>query len=389
MRFIYLFLVICNISFGQNIKSSVVLNKENNEPLEFVSVYNALDHTATNKEGRFSFSSSLDSIYFYKVGYQKLNTTFNTTQDTIFLEKNIFKLDEVIVSNEKSLLEKIKDSIKTNYVLTPYNEKFFLRALLKTNGDISRLQDIQGKLKRKTSLYTRKIDITKKDYAVEITNMRKIGIATDEEYSYFVFPSFYDLLLSFVRLNATGDNFVLTKKYFDNGKKIKWEFSSVFNEDEINISGYYIVNLEDMAFEYFNLKSNPLNPKFTINKKFKYRTTYYEIETVFKKDKENDKYFIELAKFNTNVESSLKDESKLNIYNATFLLSSSNNFEDLEVKSNIKEDRDIFKLNYKYDEDFWNEQNQLLLTNEMLEFIEKMKVIDKQNNKIRIKTNIK
>jgi hypothetical protein len=56
----------------------------------------------------------------------------------------------------------------------------------------------------------------------------------------------------------------------------------------------------------------------------------------------------------------------------------------MKVKSNINENKDIFKLDYQYNSEFWKEENQLLLTREMTDFIKKLKSDD---NEFKIKSN--
>ena len=75
--------------YAQYSTSAIVLDSEDNSPLEFVGIYNSKDHTMTNADGRFQFSSSLDSIIVYSVGYDKLTTTSQKIKDTINLNKSV------------------------------------------------------------------------------------------------------------------------------------------------------------------------------------------------------------------------------------------------------------------------------------------------------------
>ncbi|TLP80987.1 carboxypeptidase-like regulatory domain-containing protein [Maribacter sp. ACAM166] len=141
-------------TYSQNRRSGIVLVEADKSPMEFVGIYNGTEHTMTNADGRFLFSSTSDSITIYRPGYDKRSTSFQKVSDTIYLQKSVLELNEVTVTNEKTLWQKVKDSIKSNYALYPYKEKFLLRGVLRYNGEITRIQDIQGKLKRKTLLYT-------------------------------------------------------------------------------------------------------------------------------------------------------------------------------------------------------------------------------------------
>lgn len=384
--FLIFFCFSLTICFSQNQHQGIVVDADSKEPIEFASIYNKEDHTITNADGRFLFSSNLDSVYIYNLGHKKIGATFKQLKDTIYLEKNLFELDEVVVTNIKTTFQKVQKAVAKNYSLEPYKEKFFLRGVLKYNDTITRIQDIQGKLERKTLLYHNNIKRTNKDYTIELTNMRKIGIVKDANNVYFNFPTFYGLFSEFVRINATGDGFTLTENYFDDGKKIKLKFDSNNTNEVYNISGYYMINTENYAIESFYLKTISKNVPYLNNKDTYYRTPFYEVQVFFSKDPKKDKYFMSSAKQNAKIE--LTDEQKTykSFYDCSFILSTSNNFENFEVKKNVNSTKDIFKLKHPYDASFWKTQNQLLLTNEMLEFIKRAK--DK-NSEFKIRTNLK
>ena len=99
-----LILLLSSNCFAQLKLEAVVVDSIGREPIEFVGVYNNKNHTMTNEDGRFSFSSVLDTIVFSCPGYEKLKTTFAQIKDTVYLQKSILELDEVIVT--KGLKEK-------------------------------------------------------------------------------------------------------------------------------------------------------------------------------------------------------------------------------------------------------------------------------------------
>ena len=77
-------------SFAQKEHNGVILDSETKEPLEFVNIFNQSDYAVSNADGRFAFSSSNDSVNFYRVGYDKFKTTVIQLKDTVFLDKSIF-----------------------------------------------------------------------------------------------------------------------------------------------------------------------------------------------------------------------------------------------------------------------------------------------------------
>ena len=372
--------------YSQNELRGIVVDSLDNSPLEFVGVYNKNDHTMTNSDGRFQFSTSSDTIIIYRPGYDKIISTFKKTRDTIFLNKSVLELNEVTVTNEKTLWQKVKDSIDSNYPLYPYKEKFLLRGVLRYNGEITRIQDIQGKLERRTLLYTKDIEPDDKDFTVEMTNMRKVGLVLDENEIYFKFDSFHGLFMNLIPVNATGDDFNLIEATFDNGKKVKLSFQSKPSIENENFTGHYIINTENNAIERFNLVVEFKNNPFSEDKESRYRTISYDKEISLTKSNKNQKYFIASSKYHAIVEQTNKNNSFTSYYDVSFILTTSENEGDFNVKKNVSASKDLFKINYSYDQRYWNAQNQLLLTEEMLDFIEK---VQDPNNEFKVRSNIK
>ncbi len=385
LQFLVIFLF-STLLYSQNELIGIVVDISDNSPLEFVGVYNNTDHTMTNADGRFQFSSSSDTIIIYRPGYDKIISTFNKTKDTIYLNKSVLELNEVTVTNEKTLWQKIKKSIDSNYPLYSYKEKFLLRGVLRYNGEITRIQDLQGKLERRTLLYTQEIEPDKKDFKVELTNMRKVGLVKDENQVYFIFETLYELFMNFTPMNATGDAFNLTESTFENGSKIDLSFQTKHEFVNEKVSGHYIINAKNYAIEriyiVFDYKNNP----FKEDGKTRYRTVSVEKEISLSKSSKTDKYYISSAKYDVKIELSDEQNSFTSYYDVSFILTTSDNEGDFDVKKNVSTSKDLFKINYPYDQSYWNAQNQLLLTEDMLDFIEK---VQDPNNEFKVRSNIK
>lgn len=373
------------LSFSQNTYNGLLLDSETNEPIEFVSIYNGADHTISNEDGRYAFTSNLDSVIFYGIGYEKLETTFNQIRDTLLLQKSVYELNEVVVTNGKTLYQKLKDSIQKNYTLEPYKEKFLLRAVAKKDDNIWRIQDIQGKLKRKTLLYNKDIVKGKKDFEVELTNMRKLGAVSDENNAYLKFPSFNQIFTEFVTLNIEESQFDMNEIYFDDGKKIKLEFKSKAEEKIKNLSGYYIIDTATYAIETYHFRSIPKNAPFKKNRFLRYRTPYYDILVFFKKNEAKNAYFISSAKSVFKIETTDEEKTFNLVYELSSILTTSDNFDSFDVKKNVSANKDLFKIKYPYNSKYWNTQNQLLLTEEMKEFIKEM---GKENSEFKVRSNM-
>lgn len=373
------------ICFAQNSSNGLILDNETKDPLEFVNVYNNEDYTISNEDGRFAFSSSKDSVVFYRVGYDKLEATFNQLKDTLFLSKSVLELNEVVVTNAKTIYQKIKDSIAKNYFFKPHTETFFLRAILKKNGTIVRVQDIQGLLRRKTSIYTGSLKLEKKDFEIEVLHMRKIGVSKDENDIYFEFPSLYNIFKEFVRLNAMGPNFEVTEQPYTNESYTKVDFNSNLPETSGKGFGHYIINNEDHAILSFKGSTIPYYSSKIVSKKTVSRVLENTTSMFFKEDAKKGLYFINSAKRDTKVEVTGQNNSFIDLYEMSLFLTTSKSFGLENVRSNTNEHKDLFKLKHTYDARYWTSQNQLLLTNEMHAFIKKM---GSENNEFKVRSNM-
>ena len=79
------------------------------------------------------------------------------------------------------------------------------------------------------------------------------------------------------------------------------------------------------------------------------------------------KYFIDKAKLKAKVEVIEKDKTPV-FYDAEYLwLASPTTTQKIDKKVSLS--RDLFKLKATYDKEFWEDQNNLLLTDEMQGFL--------------------
>ncbi|MGF1557964.1 MAG: carboxypeptidase-like regulatory domain-containing protein [Flavobacteriaceae bacterium] len=370
---------------AQKFHGGIVVDHEDKEPLEFVNIFNEEYGTISNADGKYAFFSSKDSVIFYRVGYDKLETTVNKLADTVFLKKSVFELSEVVVTNARSMWQKFKDSVQSNYKIAPYKERFFLRCVLRRNDSIVRMQDMVGKLKRKTLFYPEPLEPDKNDFEIELTNMRKVGIATDENNVYFIFPSFYETLLDFVRINHTGKDFELEELQLPDATKSRLNFKAIDSKKIWRNEGHYIINNLDNAILSLEGNTTSDGAPFNQNRWLRYRTLQNKKNIYFEQSSSANLYFLKSAKNFVVVETIDKDKTFKTFFTVEIIMTTFDNFGNFEVKSNINEQKDMFKLNYPYDETFWNSQNQLLLTDEMTAFIEKM---GKENKEFKVRGNI-
>ena len=388
MKKLLLVLVFCELCYAQNQKLGVVLDAESRKPVEFVDVYNSNDHTLTNENGKFFLLSSNDSISFNKLGYHTLKSTFSKIPDTVLLRQKAFELAEVVLTNEERLFDKVKKAVPQNYPSDVYQERFFMRSVLRYNDSITRIQDIQGKLKRRTLLYHGAMELGKKDFLFEVEHMRKIGLkeieAANDRDLYYRSKSLRTIFMETVQLSIVLDQFAIEEKYFDNKEKVRIAFTYNGEDEKQKTKGHYIINLKDKAIlEYYQLSE--FDVEFKQEKNIRYRATRYEKTVLFEKDPEANKYVIKNAKIKTKVQITDEETSFQAFFESEDILNSYAHFGKFKVRKNANENKEIFKLRFPYEKNFWDAQNTLLLTDEMNTFISK---VSRKDSEFKIKTNM-
>lgn len=360
----------------------VVADKQTKLPLDKVNVYNQRDNSLTNEEGVFSFVSDIDELNFSLIGYENLKVNFEDLKkvDTLFLQGKIIELDEVVVGQEQAILKKAYAKMKENYILAPYNENFFLRCVLKRNDEIARLQDIYGKVSRKSIFKTNTQPDNKCE--VEILNMRKVGISDKQDFIYFKFQSFEKLFDLNALIFIAVEDFDLTQEKNIAPDYLKISFvNKEANSIKQKISGYFIINKSDYAIveTYFDFYDDPDKVPFQKDGKVEYRTTRFKRTANYKKNTNVNKYYLSNANADVRVEILENDKVKKAAYDYSTHFFVTNSFIAEKAKSNLSMDKDIFKVKYPYSEQFWKSQNQLPLTTDLNQFLKR--VSENKDNK--------
>jgi len=381
-NFFLLFFLVIQLAFSQNRLEGIVLDQETKQPIEYVDIYNNLDYTSTNEEGKFLFVSKDDSLKIGILGYETLFTTSKLQEsDTILLSKKIQNLEEVFINSDSNLFKSVVEKLNENYPMAPYKEKFFLRSVLKRNDKIIKLVDFSGRVERKTLFSTKSNPMPKNNYSIEIENLRKAGIK--EENIDFTLSSFEGLFNNFITIYMSPEIYDFKYIPFKNSEIVKLEFRPK-SPDILYTTGFCIINLEDKAFNEVYI-SNSQNTDFIDKKDIKYRTTNYEINITFKKNEKVGKYFLDKASMSASVEVVPGSDDKI-IYTVSYKLYTFDNFQNFEITDKINLSKDIFRLKGNYDQSYWQSQNYLLLTEEMQEFLN---TSNYENNDFKTTTNIK
>ena len=358
-----------NVGNSQNFKiSKMIADKTTKLPIENVGIYNDKDNSTTNQEGLFVFLSSQNEINFNLLGYNSLKNTFEGIEkmDTIFMEAKAFELKEVVLTNLEPFIKKVYDKIGEN-IISNNTSNFFLRNVLKKDDDIITLQDIYGKREKNVSL--------KNPVEIEVSNMRKTSLFQKKNSIDFTFPNFDEL---FDVIIPSIDKCIFTEvEYYEvDYKKILFEAKEKSTWGQ-TLKGYFIINKKDYAiveiFEsmYDNPEVVPYNK--TNFSDTQYRTVKFEKFLRFTKNNTLNKYYVSILKLNAQLEV-LADKriEKTFFFNLAMDYFTASVITNEKVKSNFATDKDIFKAKFPYSADFWNNQNQLPLTNELKDFLKRV-----------------
>jgi hypothetical protein len=380
---ISLILLLFNVSYGQVYKTSkIIVDKQTKKPLEFVNINNDFDNTISNVDGSFLFLSKKNVINISSLGYKSISTTFDfiNTIDTLFLEHNPIELNEIVVTNTTSLLNDVYRNISYNYPMKSYNEIFFLRCLLKKNGEICRLQDVFGRIERNTLFVNQ--TIKDDEYKAEISNMRKVEIADKNKIEYVEFPSFKNLFRWYASIFTIPSDYNFTKVQSNDQEYFKIEYTkNDKNTNNVTRNGYYIINKKDKSIKEVSFKLTGETNKipYIAKNPLKWKTIESELLVNFIKNPTENKYYIGNAKLRTVTEIINESNDQKDIFEATYELITIESFTDNKIKPNFSVDRDLFKAKFPYSEDFWNNQNQLPLTNELKTFLRR--IAENKSNK--------
>lgn len=363
----------------------VVVDKATGTPLEFADIYNHKSYATTNENGEFHISTSIDSINVSLLGYYPSKIIIKTlkgAKDTIFLNRRFIELDEIVVTDENTIFKNMVKSIESNFVLFPYRENFFLRSLLRRNGAIVKIEDLVGTIERQTLFATSENPMPKKNYSVEILNMRKAGIL--EERIDFELFSFEKLLNSYASLYMSPKIYSFKEVYSKDSTYIKLYFYPKSTQ-ETTTKGYYLIKADDSAFNKVSLVNKSPRAEYTKKGKVKYRTIHYGLTIDFKKNSAKNVYHIDKARLDSKVE--VIDEKSKNdfLYEVSYIMQTKNSFEVVDFSENTPLRKDIFDLEFKYDPNYWENQNQLMLTQEMKVFINSL---DPKKSDYKIKSNL-
>ncbi|WP_225037398.1 hypothetical protein [Winogradskyella sp. SM1960] len=371
-------------SYSQSKVSRVLWNKVDNLPVEYATINSNENYTITNENGEFEFEKTSEKITIQNIAYQKLEIDYDflIKNDTIYIEPNVYELDEVIIEKDSEFNNMLR-TVLTDYALEPHQEKFFLRATIKKNNQFYKIVDFSGHLEKQTLFDTRTKPMPKKNYIVQIDNIRKAGFE-NREYDFELF-SFKTLLnrIASTYLSPKIYNLSYEKSTINNFMKI---IVTPKNKNETSTTGYYLVNESNNTFNEVYILNDDKDAEFDEIRDIKFRSPFLELKSNFKRNIKTNKLQLNQAIIKSKTEVYTKDGK--DIFEVNYIFYANPIPEPIKIKNNINLRKDMFELKGNYDSKYWEDNEILLLTKEMQEFINK---VNTSNNKsdFRTQTNMK
>ena len=370
--------------FAQKETKKVLWNNIDNLPVQYATIKNNDNYTISNEEGVFEFNQTSDKIIIQSIAYQTLEIDYDFLKenDTIFMKPNVFELEEVVIKKDTRFNNMLKTILK-DYALEAHKEKFFLRAIIKKNNEFHKIVDFSGYLEKNTLFDTKTKPMPKRNYIVQIDNIRKAGYENKiYEFELFSFEAFLNRIASIYLSPKTYD---LSSKRTndDNYSKI---IANPKDIKETKTEGYYIVDNDDSTFNEVYIRNKDDYSEFIEKKDIKSRTILFELKSNFKRNEKTNKHQLNLSvlKYHTEVISNAKKD----YFEVTYIFYAKPVSNDMRLKNNVNLNRDMFELNGIYNSEFWKNNETLQLTKEMQDFIT---MVNSSNTKsdFRTKTNIK
>ena len=381
--YLLIFLTSSNLIFGQETSFNILWDKEEGKPISYATIKGLENYSISNEFGVFEFEQTTNKISIQSVVYETLEIDFNflKANDTIFMKPLTFELDEVIISKDGLYTQMLK-TVLTDYALEPHKEKFFLRAVIRKNNELYKIVDFSGILEKQALFDTRSKPMPKKNYKIQIENIRKVGIE-NREIDFALF-SFQEFLTNIIRISFNREEFDISYETTSDKSSSRITLDPIDSEKSL-YRGYYILN-EDNTFKEADVTYSNENAKFENVKNAKFRTILSNWKSSFERNQMTNK--IQLNKATLKGKTEVYEEQVKDIFDWSYVYYSIPVVNTEKIKNNINLNKDMFDLKGDYNSEYWKNQEVLSLTDEMQEFINKVNSTGK-NSDFKTKTNMK
>lgn len=382
--YLLIFIFSSNFIFGQESSINVLWNKIDNTPISYATIKGIENYAISNEDGVFEFQKTESKITIQSVVYETLDIDYKflKANDTIFMKPLTYELDEVVISKDGLYTQMLK-TVLTDYALEPHKEKFFLRAVIRKNNKLYKIVDFSGLIEKQALFDTRSKPMPKKNYKVQIENIRKVGIEDrDIDFSLFSFKEFFT---NIIRIAFNREEFDINYETTLEKSSSKIILNPIDSGKNL-YSGYYILN-NDNTFKEADVTYSNENAKFEKVRNSKYRTILSNWKSSFERNPMTNKMQLNKATLKGKTEVYEDEEQVKDIFDWNYVYYSIPIENTEQLKNNINLNKDMFDLKGKYNVEYWKNQNILYLTNEMQEFINKVNATGK-NSDFKTKTNM-
>lgn len=380
--YLLIFLFSSNLIFGQESSVNILWDKKDNIPISYATIKGFENYAISNEDGVFEFQKTDSKITIQSVVYETLETDFKflKANDTIFMKPLTYELDEVVISKD-GLYSQMLKTVLTDYALEPHKEKFYLRAVIRKNNDLYKIVDFSGFIEKQVLFGTRSEPMPKKNYKVQIENIRKVGIEDrDIDFRLFSFKEFLNNVVT-IGFNKDKFNIEYESTIDKNSKKI---ILKPKDNEKMKFNIYYVLN-NDNTFKEANVLYDNKNAEFEKLGKSKDRTVFSNWKSNFERNPLTGK--LQLSKATLKAKTEVYEENERYAFNISYVYYAVPINNNTEIKNNINLRKDMFDLKGKYNQEYWKNNEILTLTKEMQEFINKVNESGK-NSDFRTKTNI-
>ena len=137
--------------YSQHVLKAVILDEETQAPVPYATVHNELNYAISNDDGGFYIESTANPLTIECLGYETLKTSFTELKgkSKIYLKPKTFELEAITLTAGDPYTLMKKAAAKW-YALSPHMERFFMRGLLRKNGEIEKLIDLTGTIDKNT-----------------------------------------------------------------------------------------------------------------------------------------------------------------------------------------------------------------------------------------------
>lgn len=386
--FLLFFMTVNFVSAQNTFLEGIILDKETNEEIPFVSIYSpeSLQGVYSNQEGKFKFyfSEKAKTVEISCLGYKKIVlevTQIVDTNTTFFLETDVVELDEFIVTDKpvSEILNNVLDEslrfLNKNIKLETYYREFVM-----INNKYSKFSDglinfyLEPKRKEKIRSFleveqSRAFQITaadeiEKNGKADLSELDSFFNIQDAVNSFYTFKNLKEITSS--KKNTEKYDFELKSRKDSEGNKL--EVIKVIPKPEVEeelIEGEIVYDPVNKVVLDINLKLSEKHKKYVkIRNLLLFKFGIYDLEIRQQYSFSNGKYvprykkvYVDLyLKFGKKVNDRLKFTSDLAV----------TQYSDVNIiipeEDKLFKGRSLYMNGTKYDREFWKENNSIPLS---------------------------